>query len=219
MDSNSHAHHIQHLRQEYKRHSLNESDVSPDPFIQFDAWLREAIAAELPEPHAMVLSTVDAQGSPGSRVVLLRDYGVERGFVFYTNYNSRKGKELGMHPKASLLFFWPSLERQIRIEGEVAQVSEAESDAYFASRPRGSQLGAWASEQSEPVPNRTFLEDRIAEAETRFAGKEVPRPPHWGGFRLMAHSMEFWQGRRSRLHDRIHYQLNQTTWRIERLSP
>jgi pyridoxamine 5'-phosphate oxidase len=219
MESNDHAHHIQHLRQEYKRHSLSESDVSPDPFIQFDAWLREAIAAELPEPHAMVLSTVDAQGSPGSRVVLLRDYGVERGFVFYTNYNSRKGKELRMHPKASLLFFWPSLERQIRIEGEVVQVSEGESDAYFASRPRGSQLGAWASEQSEPVPNRTFLEDRIAEAETRFAGKEVQRPPHWGGFRLLAHSMEFWQGRRSRLHDRIHYQLNQTTWRIERLSP
>ena len=219
MDSNSHAHHIQHLRQEYMRHSLNESDVSPDPFLQFDQWMREAISAELPEPHAMVLSTVDEHGSPGSRVVLLRDYGKDLGFVFYTNYNSRKGKELLAHSKASLLFFWPTLERQIRIEGNVVQVSEEESDAYFASRPRGNQLGAWASEQSEPVPSRLFLEEKITEAEERFAGREVPRPPHWGGFRLNATSMEFWQGRRSRLHDRIHYQMNQNTWRIERLSP
>lgn len=181
--------------------------------------MREAISAELPEPHAMVLSTVDGSGSAASRVVLLRDYGADRGFVFYTNYNSRKGKELLGHPKASLLFFWPTLERQIRIEGNVVQVSEAESDAYFASRPRGNQLGAWASEQSEPVPNRTFLEEKLSEVEKRFAGKEVPRPPHWGGFRLKANSMEFWQGRRSRLHDRIHYQSNQALWHIERLSP
>lgn len=219
MESNDHALHIQNLRQEYMRHSLNESDVSPNPFIQFDAWMREAISAELPEPHAMVLSTVNAHGFPGSRVVLLRDYGSDRGFVFYTNYNSRKGRELLGNPHASLLFFWPTLERQIRIEGNVLPVSEAESDAYFASRPRGNQLGAWASEQSESVPNRTFLEEKLSEVEARFAEKEVPRPPHWGGFRLHPHNLEFWQGRRSRLHDRIHYQLNQHSWLIERLSP
>ena len=209
---------LSELRLDYKRATLDEHAADSDPFRQFAAWFDEAVAAQLPEPNAMTLATVDPDGQPVARIVLLKDTGSD-GFTFYTNYESRKGRALAAHAQASLLFFWPELERQIRIEGRVVRVDAATADAYFHSRPRLSRLGAWASPQSAPLPDRAALEARFAAAEARFPGEQVERPAHWGGFRLVPHAFEFWQGRRSRLHDRIVYRLEDSRWRIGRLAP
>jgi len=211
---------IAELRREYRRAALTESDVDPDPIRQFERWLQEAIAAELPEPTAMTLATVDAAGRPDARIVLLKGAD-ERGFVFFTNYESRKGLELAVRPATALLFHWIELERQVRIEGTASKVTADESDAYFASRPRPARLGAWASPQSRVIADRGWLDHELALARDRFAaaGEAVPRPPYWGGYRVMPEVFEFWQGRESRLHDRLRYRRNAALWRIERLAP
>jgi pyridoxamine 5'-phosphate oxidase len=205
------------LRKEYMQHGLSEADVDPDPFIQFRRWFDAAYMAALPEPNAMTLATASADGKPSARIVLLKGFD-ERGFAFFTNYQSRKGRELATNPHAALVFFWPQLERQIRIEGRVATVTEQESDAYFSSRPLGSRLGAWASPQSQVIAGREVLDQRLQEVIKQFEGN-VSRPPHWGGYRLEPHAMEFWQGRPSRLHDRLRYRKHDGEWVIERLAP
>jgi pyridoxamine 5'-phosphate oxidase len=207
------------LRKEYMLHGLSEADLAPDPFAQFQAWFDTALAAGLPEPNAMTLATATPDGRPSARMVLIK--GVDsRGFVFYTNYESRKGRELEANPWAALVFYWPELERQIRIEGRVERVAAEESDAYFASRPLGSRLGAWASPQSQVIPGRDVLEARLRDLEARFASGDVPRPPHWGGYRVVPEAVEFWQGRPSRLHDRLRYTRQADgRWAIERLAP
>lgn len=209
---------ISDLRKEYTLNGLDTTDVSVDPITQFRVWFDAAVAAGVPEPNAMHVSTVTDSGRPDGRIVLLKDVS-EAGFVFYTNYESRKGRDLTERPFAALTFFYPEFERQIRIEGRVEKVSEAESDAYFTSRPRGSQLGAWVSQQSRVIADRTVLENRQRELDAQFAGRPVLRPPHWGGFRVVPDTLEFWQGRPSRLHDRIRYRAAGTDWVIERLSP
>ena len=206
------------LRTEYKRASLDERDVAPDPFAQFGRWFAEAQAAQVPEPNAMSLCTVDVHGRPSARIVLLKEVDA-RGFAFYTNRDSRKGRELAAHPQAALLFFWADLERQVRVEGGVEDVDASIADAYFSQRPRGSRIGAWASPQSETLPDRAALELRFADADRRFAGEEVPRPPRWGGYRVVPTMFEFWQGRPSRLHDRIAYVQDDSGWRTRRLAP
>ena len=205
------------LRTDYKLASLDENDVAASPFSQFDKWFGEATKAELPEPNAMTLATCDTSGRPSARVVLIKEYD-DRGMVFFTNYQSRKGQDLAANNRAALLFFWPELERQIRIEGRVETVSAADSDAYYKSRPVLSRIGAWASPQSEVLPSRTALEARFA-AFSAAHGENPPRPAHWGGYRVVPSLFEFWQGRRSRLHDRICYRLSGGTWKLERLAP
>jgi len=208
------------LRAELQAKGLRRADLHQDPLAQFDAWFQFAIEADVHEPHAMVVSSVGLDGMPSSRHVLLK--GFDHGFVFFTNYTSQKGRELLDHPQASICFPWNILARQVRVVGTVEKVSSAESDDYFGSRPRGSQIGAWASHQSEVIADRSVLESRWAEADKRFEGTEVPRPPHWGGFRVLPREVEFWQGKPSRLHDRFRYTADAslpTGWRIERLSP
>jgi pyridoxamine 5'-phosphate oxidase len=208
---------ISDLRQDYMRAGLSESHADPDALRQFDVWLREAVQAGLPLPNAMTLATVDAEGGPDARIVLLK--GLEQGgFTFFTNYLSRKGRELEARAAACLVFQWSELERQVRIEGAVEKVSEAESDAYFASRPLGARLSAWASPQSETVPSRSVLEHEVEQVRKRY-GEHPPRPPHWGGYRVIPRRIEFWQGRADRLHDRLLYKRAGSGWRIERLAP
>lgn len=206
------------LRKEYTRAGLSESDVDPDPVEQFRRWFDEALEADLHEPNAFALATATPDGRPSARVVLLKGFD-ERGFVFYTNYEGRKGRELEENPRAALLFYWGELERQVRIEGTVSRTSEGESDAYYASRPRGSRLGAWASEQSRAVEAREVLEGRVRDLEAEYEGREVPRPAFWGGYRVEPEAVEFWQGRESRLHDRISYHRGAGGWEIQRLQP
>ena len=207
------------LRENYTRAGLAEADVVPDPVAQFRAWFEEVLAANLHEPNAMTLATATPDGRPSARVVLLKGFD-ERGFVFYTNYKGRKARELEANPYAALGFYWGELERQVRIEGRVNRLSEEESDAYYASRPRGSRLGAWASEQSRPVESREVLEARLRALEKEYEGRDIPRPPFWGGYRVEPEAVEFWQGRENRLHDRLVYRrLGDGGWEIERLQP
>jgi pyridoxamine 5'-phosphate oxidase len=207
------------LRKNYSLGSLDVADAERNPFRQFDAWFAQAVDAKLPEPNTMTLATVDSRGRPSARIVLIKGVD-ERGFVFFTNYESRKGRELADNPHASLLFYWIELERQVRIEGTVVKTSPAESDQYFESRPLGSRIGAWASEQSRVIESRAVLEAREKEISEKY-GEHPPRPPHWGGYRLIPDAIEFWQGRPSRLHDRLLYTraVEGGDWQITRLSP
>ncbi len=204
-------------RKSYERDALEEADAATDPLRQFETWMDEAFAAKVPEPNAMTLATVGADGRPSTRIVLIKGFDA-RGIVWFTNYDSRKGRELAVHPYAALQFHWVELERVVRIEGRVERVDDAESDAYFASRPLDSRIGAWASPQSQVIESRGVLVANAAKAAAKFL-LNPPRPPHWGGFRLQPDSWEFWQGRKSRLHDRLRYRLENGAWVRERLAP
>jgi pyridoxamine 5'-phosphate oxidase len=206
------------IRKDYTLKSLEIQDVANDPLQQFRHWMEEAIQAEALEVNAMCLSTISKDGFPNSRIVLLKE--LDEGFVFFTNYESSKGKELASSPKASLTFFWPEIERQVRVLGTVGKISEKESDTYFFSRPISSQIGAWASPQSQEITDRTVIEDSQKRLEEEFKLNPIQRPAHWGGYRLIPHRIEFWQGRPSRLHDRISYELDGgTNWKKVRLAP
>jgi pyridoxamine 5'-phosphate oxidase len=209
---------IADLRKNYTQAGLLETDVAGDPVQQFKLWFEQAVAANLLEPNAMTIATVTAEGKPSARIVLLKGFD-EHGFVFYTNYNSQKGVELQQCPYAALVFLWGDLERQVRIEGKVELVAIEEATAYFHSRPASSQLGAWASDQSSVIGNRSILETRLQQLEAEYIEREIPKPAHWGGFRVVPTEIEFWQGRPSRLHDRLRYQLVDGVWKIDRLAP
>lgn len=208
------------MRREYEDRGLSRADLAPTWHQQFTRWFAEAVEAGVPEPNAMVVATADAAGRPSARTVLLKGFD-PRGFVFYTNYESRKGNDLRVNPYAGLLFPWIALHRQVSVSGTVTPVARIDTEAYFASRPRGSQLGAWASPQSAVVPDRAALDARFARVEERFPdGTTVPAPPHWGGFRVRPHTVEFWQGRPGRMHDRLRYRdTDDGEWIIERLAP
>jgi pyridoxamine 5'-phosphate oxidase len=206
------------LRTEYSLAGLSEKDVARDPFRQFEKWFQEAEAAKIHEPNAAVLATAARDGRPSARMVLLK--GIDgRGFVFYTNYDSRKGRELEANPRAAYVFPWIALERQVIIEGAVTKIAREESEAYFQSRPRASQLAAWASPQSAIISGRDALEEAMKAAERKYSGVQAPIPPNWGGFRIIPELVEFWQGRRSRLHDRLRYRREGNAWVVERLAP
>ncbi|MES2003846.1 MAG: pyridoxamine 5'-phosphate oxidase [Bacteroidota bacterium] len=210
---------IADIRTDYKMLSLNEADVAANAIDQFTRWWDDAVKSEIEEVNAMTLATATLHGLPSARIVLLKDYD-QRGFIFFTNYESHKGRELEQNPRASLVFFWKELERQVRIEGLVEKVPAAESEAYFQSRPAGSRIGAWASPQSNVIAGREVIEKNAAELENKFADGNIPRPEHWGGYLVKPVSIEFWQGRSNRLHDRIKYILEGNGhWRIERLAP
>ena len=208
---------ISAIRKDYTIKSLDISDVNIDPIAQFEVWFKEALKAHVLEVNAMTVSTIGLDGSPNARILLLK--GVDTGFVFFTNYNSEKGKELENNNSASLTFFWPELERQVRIRGKIEKVTAEESDSYFFSRPLGSQIGAWVSPQSQLINSRADLSNRQKDFERQFGENNISRPPHWGGYRLLPHTIEFWQGRPSRLHDRIKYLKEGENWKIVRLAP
>lgn len=210
---------LQDIRKDYKLASLNKKDVLPDPFQQFEKWFNEVIESRVDEPNAMTLATASKDGKPSARIVLLKGFD-ERGFYFYTNYESRKALELAENPNAALVFFWKELERQVRMEGKVRKTASDMSDAYFHSRPEKSRIGAWASPQSRIIASRDFLDQEVKKVEERFKNMPVTRPSFWGGYVLQPEKVEFWQGRSSRLHDRIHYSLGEEgRWQIERLAP
>jgi pyridoxamine 5'-phosphate oxidase len=209
---------INQLRHDFSKMSLDEHQVEKHPIIQFEKWFKDAVDAHLPDPNAFVLSTASASGRPSSRVLLLRNFS-EKGFVFYTNYQSRKGEELRTNPYAAMNFFWPELERQVRIEGVIEQQNSEESDVYFKLRPDGSKLGAWTSPQSKVINSREELESHYQKTSEQFDGKEIPRPSFWGGYLLKADKIEFWQGRPSRLHDRLLFTYQDSNWKMERLAP
>lgn len=207
------------LRKEYTRAGLREADADPNPIDQFRKWFDEALAADLHEPNATTLATATPDGRPSARIVLLKGFD-ERGFVFYTNYEGRKGRELDENPYCALVFYWGELERQVRVEGLASRVSAEDSDAYYGSRPRGTRLGAWVSEQSRPVEDRDTLERRLRELEAEYEGRDIPRPSFWGGYRVEPEEIEFWQGRESRLHDRLLYRrFEGGGWDMVRLQP
>jgi len=210
--------HIKHHRRDFNQGELDATDLQDSPLKMFQAWMQEAVMKGVEEPNAMSVSTVDASGMPQSRIVYLRDV-VEEGFIFYTNYQSNKGVQIAHKQKIAVLFFWPKLDRQIRITGVVEKIPAEMSDAYFENRPRQSQIGAWASPQSQPIANRQELLDNVAEYEAEFDGKEVTRPPHWGGYVISPQHMEFWQGRSARLHDRFLYEWEGEEWNLSRLAP
>lgn len=209
---------INTLRHDFSKQTLDENDVHKNPITQFSKWFTEAVDARVNEPNAMTVCTSTKDGKPSARIILLRNFD-EKGFVFYTNYTSRKGEEILKNPNAALLFFWPELERQIRIEGVLVKQNKEESDLYFQSRPRTSKLGAWASAQSKVISSRKILDEEYEKLSLKFPGEDVPRPEHWGGYVLQPSSIEFWQGRASRLHDRILYLKKDQGWKIERLAP
>lgn len=210
---------IADIRKDYKLKSFTEEDALPDAITQFTNWWNDALASEIDEVNAFTLATATKDGMPSARIVLLKGYD-SNGFVFFTNYESNKGKALAVNPKACMVFFWKELERQVRIEGSIAKVSSAESDEYFFSRPVGSQVGAWASPQSAVINNRNVIEENVKKMEEKFDSTSITRPPHWGGYRLKPSLIEFWQGRPSRLHDRLQYTLQKNgDWKIERLAP
>lgn len=206
------------LRQSYTKADLSESSIRPDPTDQFDDWFQQALSAGIPEPNAMTLATATADGFPSARIVLLKSFD-RKGYVFYTNYTSRKAEELAGNPRAALLFFWPELERQVRIEGRVEKVTTAESVKYFLSRPYGSQIGAWVSPQSSVITTRSLLEQKWDDMKRKFQEGKVPLPDFWGGYRVIPSSVEFWQGRPNRLHDRLRFRQSDGQWILERLAP
>lgn len=209
---------LSNYREDYRRGELNESDVKADPFQQFEIWMQDAINNKGFEPNAMSVATATPDGKPSIRVVLLKEL-TNQGFVFFTNYNSRKGNEIAQNPHAAIVFDWHVMERQVRIEGRIEKISEHDSDTYFNSRPEGSKIGAWVSPQSKIVKGREELDQLQQQTELRFANQPIPRPPHWGGYILIPHRIEFWQGRTSRLHDRIVYNRNGDSWEVVRLAP
>ncbi len=209
---------ISSIRKDYQLQSLELTDVAATPVLQFDKWWNEAVSSSIEEVNAMTLATVNPDGKPAARIVLLKGFD-ENGFIFFTNYHSEKGKSISAHPYASLVFFWKELERQVRVEGSCIQVSKSESDEYFLSRPIGSRLGAWASPQSTVISSRTVLDQNLDRVSAQYADGIVPRPDHWGGYRVIPEMVEFWQGRPSRLHDRIRYRKDESQWLIERLAP
>ncbi len=210
--------HLADIRTEYKKGTLDENDVDKNPFVQFDEWFKEAVTSKIPEVNAMTIATANKSGRPSARTVLLKQFD-EKGFVFFTNYESSKAKDIAENPQAALLFFWEPLERQIRIVGRVEKVTAAESFEYFRSRPIDSQLGAWASQQSSVISARSLLEKAFGEMLEKFKNGEIPLPPFWGGLRIIPDEFEFWQGRTNRLHDRISYKNIKGVWSINRLSP